>query len=619
MPKIKKFKLRYEQIPTVFSLPENLYIRQAAKNIPAKALFRSQADQAEVDQVIMQVDLDLERTRYVDLEGRTSRELKSDWLVVDQTGDLVMPEGVFPSFTQGDSTAENVSDIIHTTNLLIPLSGVNIKSFTQLHFDTKKISFCYKNSLGQPCGLSILAAPNGDSEGKNKGWILSIIQNTVGNYETRELAVFATPEYVKAKAHSMVAMDTPESIEAELKTEINNNRIFNLIKGVFNPDGSLNEENLKILDSRINNHSQNIDNRDTKQAQLYSLTRFASKIKDVDLNRYLEKIQTRVDQDIDFFTDMNFSRHLNELADRVALSITKQSGVKKSADYISDALKQITYNFAQVDSLADDQRKNNEMENTYRAISKKIQTDLETITFDGSRADNARILLLGNLDVQKIKNRVVNFYNTAPSVSEYYHVKQLANQVLLDRLNLLKPSQGPNFLLRNLGLLGVSLPFGACIGAVTLFLMGVVTPLTLILIAVGVTLAATAFIAGLLIFENETALNNEKTELLSMESKLRTLHRNYVNEAEHGFQAEISLDSFLAPEKPDFLSGISTSKRKPLTPETVANAIWRRNNMNAENVAVGKSMFSLWAAKQGLDFGIEEVEEVLDRNYDMSR
>lgn len=617
MPGIKKFNLTYRQIPKVFSLPESIFLEKSSELIPEEVWKQTETQKKVVAKTIEQIDKDLERTCYVDFDGLTTSQLKSDWLTTNPQGEMELSEGVYPSFAQGDNTGAALGEILQTTHFSLPLSEKDPQAFIEVTRDTTKICFSYRNSDGQPAGFSLVAAPNGDSEGKHKGWIISVIQNTVGNYKDRKVSVLASPNYVVSQAQTTVDMDNPAAIEKELKAIIKNDKVTSLIKGVFNQDGSLNSNYIQQLHSRIKGNC-NIDDRDSKSAQLNIFIELAEKTNDEELKHYITSVKTRMIEEIDFFKDGNYEQHLSELSNKIALSLSKRPSITKTAVEINNILNQISKRYAQIEMFASDQRRNPELANTFRALAQKIKSDAQSIKFDGTHQDNGNIVLLSQFEARRVEQKVKSYYETNPVVKQYYIDKDKTNHNLQVELNKLPTPNKGGFFSRNKGSLGFGVFLGLMIGVgVALSLTGILAPVGIALIAAGAALGTMVAAAGIDIYINEKEHAKEVSRYSGKVERLRIDHKNQLVSAEKNLQKQINLSDFLKPDKPEFLSGIRVNKKKPLTPESVAHALWLQDK-GVQDTAVAKNRFSMWAAKQeSLGFGIEEVEKVIQQRYVM--
>ena len=302
MPLIKKFKLTYKQIPKVFSMPEQVFLSKTADLIPDNVSEQTEEQRKQVSAAVKQLDKDLDRTCYVDLDGRTTSGLKSVWLTHNLSG-VSLTKGVYPSYTQGNSTGAVIGEILHDTQFAFPLSIEEPESFSSLQPKTKKIRFAYRNAKGEPAGFSLVAAPDGDHEGNHKGWIISTIQNTTAKPEDREVAVLASSNYVTTKAKTTIDTANPNQLDAALKAAINNDKIYELVKGIFNQDGSLNAGYIAQLSDRIVAASgqTNIDDRDRKMAQLNCLFDLSKQTADVSVQKNIIQVKKQISEEIDIF------------------------------------------------------------------------------------------------------------------------------------------------------------------------------------------------------------------------------------------------------------------------------------------------------------------------------
>ncbi|AMP90110.2 hypothetical protein [Legionella pneumophila] len=617
MPGIKKFNLTYQQVPKVFSLPESVFLSKDVELIPEEVLKQTKIQKNAVTKTIGQIDKDLDRTCYVDFDGLTVAQLKLDWLTINPQGELVLSEGVYPSFSQGDNTGAVIGEILQTKHFSLPLSEDDPEAFMEVTRDTSRICFSYKNSAGQPSGFSLVAAPNGDSEGKHKGWIISVIQNTVGNYKNRKVAVLASPNYVRSEAQTIVDMDNPDAIEKELKTIINNDKVASLIKGIFKEDGTLNADYIRQLASRIK-ANRNIDDRDRKSAQFNILIELAEQLDDEKLRHYINSIKIDMAADIEFFKDDIYEQHLSELSNKIALSFSKMPSVNKKTTEISRILNNISSRYAQIKMIEDAERKNPELAHIFKALAQKIQSDLHGIKFDGTRQDNRNILLLSQFEVASVEQRIRKYYQTNPLIKQYIIDRDKANHDLVIELCKLSPPGNEGFFTRNRDSFGFGIFMGLIVGvSAALFLTGVLAPIGVALIAVGVALVTTGLVGGFDIYINEKERAKEISRYSHEVKCLRTAHKEHLVRLENSIHEQINLSDFLNPDKPEFLSGVKVNKKKPLTPEKVAHALWLQDK-SARDTSVAKNRFSIWAAKQeNLDFGIEEVESVIKQRYVM--
>lgn len=620
MPTIKFFQLNYNQIPKLFNLPKETYLSNTARLIPEEVLEQTIEQSLELDEVMMQLDKDLDRTAYVDFNGRKASELKSDWLT-HSLYTTALSKGVFPSYTQGNATAGCIGEIIFTWHFALPLSKTDHQSFSQLVPQIKKICFAYKNAKGEPCGFSLITAPtginapNGAEPKKHQGWIISVIQNTTGKPKNRRITVLGTQNYIDTKPHSAMDEKNLDELKAKLKTAINNDKIFDLISGIFNENSSLNETYIEELTLRIKS-SKNIDNRDKKREQLNCLFEL-SELYTLQLTPFISQIKKQISEDIHFFKDANYKIHLEEVLNKIALELNKKEDNPKSVQEIEAILKNISQRLADLEELAEKAYRQIEWVHTYKALIQKIKNEAATINFDGTLQDEKKIQFLTQFDVSQVQTKIEDFYHKHPDVQEYNRKKkefcQENNQKLVQQVN---PKN--TFFPSNNFILKVGLLFGLVAGitvGIGVTLTGLFAPLTVGLIAAAATLLASEVLSiGLRSFFNEEKHRKKIKTYEDKLSEIRTEQEQTLRTNEEEFQQKIDLDSFLQPELPEFLSHIvQNTPLTPLTPHAVAHAL-KTSCSDQEAISLAKSCFSLWAMKQeNLGFGVPEVESVLSQ------
>lgn len=614
MPKnIKKFNLTYDLIPKVFFLPKQLYLNyeKIATSTLEDVLEQTTEQKEYIASTIKQLDMDADRTCYVDFTGLKASQLKAEWLTRNLADEIRITPGVFPTFTQGDNTGACVSEILHTTQVISPLAVKKSDTLAQLMASTKRVCFAYRTDNGESAGFSLIASPSGDADGNHKGWIISTIQNTTGHYKKRKITVLASSNYVSTKAHVMTAMDNPTTIEAELKTAIHNDKIVKLIKRIFNQDGSLNEMEIKRLKSRIKS-SINIDDRNRKEAQFNCLHEWLQQRSNMDLP---VDIAT---EDVDFFQDGIYEFHLKKKLGTLAAVLHQNSNVTKTISELTLILNKISARVASFEMLAEESYRNIELANTYKALAKRIKLETANLTFDGTRTDENKITWLSGLDIAQLDKKIKKFYATDPTIQKYYEHKKQSNQKIQEKLTQIPNPENNSFLSRN----SFSLGFGTFSGLFTAAALGFIFfelfhPVTLTLILVGAAVVIGGVLSAVDIYINEKEHAEKITQYHDNVSKIKLGHHQQLQIAEQNLQKRINLDELLEPEKPEFLSAIKFSQRKPLTPEKVAYALWL-NDKDAKATSIAKNKFALWAAThEELGFGIVEVDNVIQRQYEM--
>ncbi|KTD09149.1 hypothetical protein Lgra_2384 [Legionella gratiana] len=610
---VKKFNFTYDLIPKLFSLPKQLYLipTRTATSIPEDVLEQTEEQKEYIDATIEQIDKDADRTCYIDFTGLKASQLKAEWLTRNLS-EIRISQGVFPTFTQGDNTGACVSEVLHATQVMLPLSKRNTESFTQLMASTKRICFAYRTDSGEPAGFSLIASASGDSDGKHKGWILSTIQNTTAPFKKRKITVLSSSNYVTTKAQEMIAMNSPKSIEAELKAALHNDKIVQLIKRIFNQDGSLNEMEIKRLKSRIK-PSINIDDRDRKEAQFNCLLEWSQQSGSTNSHD-----DSAPPEDVDFFQDGVYQLHLKKKLGTLAATLRQNPNVTKTVSELTLILNNISERIAHFEMLAEKSYRTIELANTYKALAKRIKLEARSLKFDGTRHDENKIIRLSQLDMDQLDKKVKKFYATDPTIQEYYEHKKQSNQKIQEQLAQIPNPANNGFLSRN----SFSIGFGSLSGLCTAAALGFIffeffPPLTLALILVGTALVIGGILSAVDIYMNEKEHAEQTIHYHDTVSKIRLNHCHELQTAEQSLQKGIDLEAFLESDKPEFLSTLKISKRKPLTSEKVAHALWL-NDKDAKTTTTAKNKFALWAAiHEEIGFGIKEVEDVIHKYYEM--
>ncbi|MDI1353060.1 MAG: hypothetical protein PSV35_09915, partial [bacterium] len=413
-------------------------------------------------------------------------------------------------------------------------------------------------------------------------------------------------------------MNNSFTIENELKAAINNDQITQLIKGIFKADGSLNNDNIADLALRINaNH--NIDNRDNKNARINILFKLAKQINNPELNSYVAHLNELRSKDINFFREGLFATHLNDLTNKIA-AIIKKSNTTQSSHDITTILNDISERYAQLITLAMDVNKNVEQANTYIAIAEHFKTECLALSFDGTSADDLKLQKLSQLDIAHLQQKMLRYYASNDIVQSYYDNKKQINHHMHEKLQGINKPSVESFLQRN----SMELIYGTLVGllyfagiALLLISGGLLAPLSIALIAVSVAVTASMVATGPDIYKNEQKYAKSHIDYANEINSIKEDHQNQVIKAEHSLQKGINVSVFIEPKKPDFVAKIDTNKKKPLTAERVAHALWLQDK-DTKTTTSAKNRFSMWASHQtNLGFGVEEVEQVLKEKYEM--
>ena len=363
---IKKFNLTYAQVPDVFGLDENFFLTKIADTIPDQIWKQTSAQKKQVKQTVDQLEKDVTRASYVDIEGSRVSQLKTQRLITKPNGALTLAPGVYPDFSQGGDTGRCVGEMLYLKPL-IEFQGENPTTDEQNLIRAERIlvGFNYINKQGQLAGLSLQVI----LDGEYKGWILSTIQNTTARPEDRTVTVLSTPKYITSEAQSTVSMDNLNVFEQELKAAICHDKIADLVKGIFNADGSLNATYLAELTSRLPENA-NLDDRDRKSAQLHALFSLAETRHDATLDAYTASMKQTIADDINFFKAGVFVHHLNKLIHKLTLSKTQRVPLEKASKLYAD-----------LEILAEENLFDTAKSYTYKKIAEHIKSDIKLFWF----------------------------------------------------------------------------------------------------------------------------------------------------------------------------------------------------------------------------------------------
>ncbi|WP_133131040.1 hypothetical protein [Legionella yabuuchiae] len=618
--KLKKYQITYDQVPKTFGLPETLYLNPAVDALPENEALYSEEQRTMLNNFLSVIKKDLPRTSYVDFGGKTVEDLKSFWVATSPYGSKLAP-GVYPGYTQGNFTGGIVGEVIYKYYLSMPLINNNPDLINELNKVQVILSFSYINADGKPAGFSLVALLNDlTPDKKEKGWIITTLQNATAAPEDRAVQVFATDNFVPGKGQSEIVVDGFDSFSSGLRQAINNDKIFHLISVIFNPDGSINAEALRALEQRIPT-GKNIDNRDYKQAELRLLLGLADEDKRETLSA---RINQAIEKDIHFFKDERYERYLNTLLE--ALTTDLQSSPVQLRQAMKAFIKETATKATKVELFAMEKHVSLQSVPSYKQLTTQIPDQ-----------------------INKLRE----------------HLKAIESPTISKQ----------TFLRRNLSALGKGLLVGLLVGiGVALSLTGVLAPIGIAIAAAATALVVGGVSSGIMINQNEQrfAAENRRYQKTITAIKERALSQqdnliqNCIYEIEQPSQmadegvastlgsvsdcTELSIEelpglhtsasgsfssthsnevftestptsiasssqgSALSPETsqmPSFLKGIRSKK---LNPQTVAHALWRKDE-DAEATKKSLQTFSLWAQEKKLPFGEKEVKEVLAKTY----
>jgi len=305
---IKKFNLTYADVPDIFGIDQTIFFDKNTEAIPDIGTMLS----------------DINRVSYLDIEDHKVSDLKKRRLVTAQNGELALAADVSPVYTQGSDSGRLITELVYQIQYYDPRQTQGLEAPL-----LKAMGFIYINKQNQIAGFSLLANPTGE----HSGWIIASIQNTTARPEERTVTVLATPNYITAEAQTTASMDNLDTIGQELKAVICNDRIADLIKDVFNTDGSLNATYLAELDKRLL-PDQNLDDRDRKQAQLDILFSLADKLHNPALSVvWLNRVNA---DGINVFKTDTFESHVHALLALLDLSDDEREKLKQASELYAD-------------------------------------------------------------------------------------------------------------------------------------------------------------------------------------------------------------------------------------------------------------------------------------------
>ncbi|MDF1826953.1 MAG: DUF308 domain-containing protein [Legionellaceae bacterium] len=445
---IKKFNLAYTEVPGLFHIrPSVFFTQDSATNTDYKQ-----------ENITHTIEKDTDRVCYLSLGDEKVSALKKKRVVVAPNGELALADNVSPDYTQGSESGRLITELVYQEQYYF--SGPGQANEEQL---LKANGFIYINDQGQLAGFSLLTDPSGEYP----GWILATIQNTTAPPENRAVTVLATPHFVTSEAQSTVSMDNSDSIEAELKAAICNDKIANLIKGIFNTDGSVNISYLAELNTRLI-PNQNFDDRDRKQAQLNILFSLADELHNEALRTFWLN-QVMEDSINCFKTDM-FEPHVRALL-----------GLLELSDEEREKLKQASELYADIYMLAEEHLYQPERARKFMEIADEIK---------------AEILSYQNID---------RFLRKNAWAKKHQEDKKIIDNTKEANLAARHNPLASNFFDRNYNNLGYAALTGITVGLILglALITSPLPPLSIALLVIGATLVCFGGISALTVYFNE--------------------------------------------------------------------------------------------------------------------
>lgn len=316
---INKFSGTYSKLLEKIAISSN-------KNAP---LIKFKIKYQTAAHVANEIVRDIDRTRFIDLSGKTVAEIKKLWLQLPIND--TKSENYY--YVQGDMDARSIAHLFMAQKI-VPYANLNTaegdRIFNELSLpeNYKEISFSYLNAQGNTAGFT-LKAIKGDSKGDHKGWILATINDALADPAKRQVTVLGSANYVSLPVRvsgqmgmlaslPQVSLSSTRSVLLEhqeqiIKKAINNDAIFELVKGAFAVDGSINLHYMDELSARMSGY--NLDNRDFKKQQLEFLMNAANKLKNPKLEVQIALLKNAMVHDSEFFKTPAFNLYLDCFVD----------------------------------------------------------------------------------------------------------------------------------------------------------------------------------------------------------------------------------------------------------------------------------------------------------------
>ena len=328
MAKYKEFSGKYRE---VFS-----HVKMPGTSIRYDEVFCS-VNTEEINKSIIQADL--ERQRFVDFNGKTRDSFRKAWEKPD----------VSLTYAQGNMTGGALSKTILDT-YVVPKAhngGVMEESTTLCfaYFDDSNPSL--------PCGFS-LSYVNSDPS----VWSIAIFKNTTASPDKMDV--------VSVSHESLIETGVAKKFQLKnLLNKLGSKSIKQLLKNIILADGRVNEADIKLLHTRIEQkHAgeaarQNIDDRDLKTS---SFMEIMDKALDVlsetsQLEGYFSTIASRSVSDINFYEDTQYDATIFEISEVVQYGESlkafqnKLAKIKQSSQALYQQGFDIIYEIQQISLL----------------------------------------------------------------------------------------------------------------------------------------------------------------------------------------------------------------------------------------------------------------------------
>ncbi|WED42240.1 hypothetical protein [Legionella cardiaca] len=180
----------------------------------------------------------------------------------------------------------------------------------------EELRFAYRDDDGQLCSFGFIANKHYPDK-----WVLQISKNTTAPIANRTMNLFANDEFTSPETGTQVELlELPQQI----KKALGSMKVFELVSTLIQEDGTVSFKKITELNQRIMNNA-NIDNRDFKKAQLHDYIQFIRTrcLSNTVLESYINELETQSNVDIDFFKKGDFEQTLQEMYNRIDISLSK--------------------------------------------------------------------------------------------------------------------------------------------------------------------------------------------------------------------------------------------------------------------------------------------------------
>lgn len=305
------------------------------------------------------IENDLPRSRLVDFSGKTFADFKNECL----------QESVYKNhYRQGCFDGGLVEDIFL---LYLNKTEMQRENFNPERLKRTTLRFAYRDKNNQICTLGLVIPENSPGE-----WSLMVIQNATAPLDKRQATLLYNNSWIEDN-NSVIAVESHNSLNQELRQALNNDDVYNLVTGIIDQNNEVSSEKLRELKGRIS-ENQNIDNRDFKNTILRQYREFSDQNlpNNSSVKSTFETLEKTIQEDIDFYRDDKFSKALetihrtiheeiNQLEDKEA---AKELSLKSQLFYYSLNLR-LEENFSsRIKKALEDKSKGDELKRVFNKL-----------------------------------------------------------------------------------------------------------------------------------------------------------------------------------------------------------------------------------------------------------